>query len=773
MFVYLLRKKSDTIIATRNFLSDVAPYGNVKCLRSDNGTEFSNNDIQNLLLENKIKHEFSAPYSPHQNGTAERAWRSIFEMTRCLLIEAGLPKSLWSYAVKASAYIRNRCFNNRTKLTAFECFTSNKPNICNMHVFGSKCYTIVQDKKKLDDRCEVGVFIGYDQCSPAYLVYCPDKNVVKRVRCVRFLNDKLDVPVDENENPLDDCKMDDVLSATNGQDFEVRKNPERTRKMAQYLNDYVTEENKEMPKLAKCAVDYCYKVANIPNDYHESINSPDSEMWKNAVHDEIHSLKDNNTFSVTTLPEGKSTIGSKWVFSVKTDVNIEVKYKARLVAKGFSQKEGFDYAETFSKTAKIVSIRMLMQLAVNNNFTVHEMDVKSAYLNANLEEELYLDVPDGLDVGNHAEHDKFVLKLNKSQNGLKQSGRNWNAVFHSFICSLASQQSLADPCMYSKYANNALVVIIIFVDDVLISSNDEQAVNDVKCALSNPFKMKDLGCLSYFLGIDFLFSDGCIEMHQARCIEKVLERFNMSDCKPKVNPCDPSIMNLCSNDSNECVDSKLYQEIVGSLIYLMTCTRPDITFVVTKLSECMNKPTRANLNAAKHVLRYLKGTKHYSLKFSKSESNLKLTGFCDSDWAGSHDRKSISGYAFLLNEKGPLISYKSKKQNIVALSSCEAEYVSMTVAIQEAKFLSQLLADMTCNDRASVTMFVDNQGTLNLAKNPVHHQRSKHIDVKYHFIRLEIANGNVDLKYVQSEENVSDIFTKPVSRNAEKYILSD
>ena len=177
----MLKYKSDTILATKRFLSDVAPYGKVKCIRSDNGSEFSSNDFENLLMNSHIKHEYSAPCSPHQNGTAERAWRSIFEMTRCLLINAGLPKTLWGYAVKAAAYIRNRCFNNRTKVTAYESFTSKKPNISNIQVFGTKCFAYVQEKKKLDSRCEESIFVGYDSCSPAYLVYCPDNNV-KRVR---------------------------------------------------------------------------------------------------------------------------------------------------------------------------------------------------------------------------------------------------------------------------------------------------------------------------------------------------------------------------------------------------------------------------------------------------------------------------------------------------------------------------------------------------------------------------------------------------------------
>ena len=227
-----------------------------------------------------------------------------------------------------------------------------------------------------------------------------------------------------------------------------------------------------------------------------------------------------------------------------------------------------------------------------------------------------------------------------------------------------------------------------------------------------------------------------------------------------------------NNESHELADHRLYREIVGSLIYLMIATRPDICYAVTKLSQHMSKPTNAHLGLAKHVLRYIKGTLDFVLKFSKSDDALKLIGFCDSDWGNSEDRRSITGYCYKLNTNEPLISWKSQKQRIVALSSCEAEYVSLTSAVQEGKFLSQLYADMNNCDKNIVILYVDNQGAIALAKNPVFHQRSKHIDIRYHYIRLEVDNKNVELIYVPSEENVADIFTKPLTKkNLQKFCI--
>ena len=255
-------------------------------------------------------------------------------------------------------------------------------------------------------------------------------------------------------------------------------------------------------------------------------------------------------------------------------------------------------------------------------------------------------------------------------------------------------------------------------------------------------------------------------MVQTRYIEKLLNRFNMKDCKPKATPSDLCVSKVMDSDSEKLPDSKLYREMVGSLIYVMTCTRPDLCYIVTKLSQNLCNPTKAHLNMARHVLRYLKGTMNIGLTFRKQGSEtLKLQGFCDSDWGASSDRRSITGYGFCLRGEGPLISWKSRKQQIVALSTCEAEYVALTSAIQEAKFLSQLLMDMNGGTKTTVVLNVDNQGAICLAKNPVHHQRTKHIDIRYHFIRKEIQEGFIELKYVPSSDNVADLFTKPVSKD--------
>ena len=324
-------------------------------------------------------------------------------------------------------------------------------------------------------------------------------------------------------------------------------------------------------------------------------------------------------------------------------------------------------------------------------------------------------------------------------------------------------RSSADPCVYVRNSESGCTILIVWVDDIIISATSTDLLCSVKENLCRRFKMKDLGKLSWFLGTEFKCDANSIEKNQTQYIDKVLSKFEMAECKPKSTPCALGIEKEC-DESRDLPDPGLYRAIVGSLIYVMTGTRPDLCYAVTRLSQAMSRPTQLDLSMAKHVLRYLKGSREQGLKFVKSQTSLKLAGFCDSNWGASvKDRRSITGYNFELTDKGPLISWKSRKQQTVALSTCEAEYISLANAVQEAKFLKQLCKDMNIVSD-DVLINVDNQGAINLAKNPVNHQQSKHIDIKYHFIRSEIQKGNVRLQYVTTEDNVADIFTKPATK---------
>lgn len=419
-----------------------------------------------------------------------------------------------------------------------------------------------------------------------------------------------------------------------------------------------------------------------------------------------------------------------------------------------------NYDETFSPTANMNSIRVLAQKAAEENLVIHQMDVKTAYLHAPIECEIYIEQPEGYEVRSK-EGDKFVSKLEKSLYGLKQSGRNWNKMLHDYLCEMKFVQNPADHCVYSKVTEKDKVYMIIWVDDLIIAASDANVLRCVKEMLKSKFRMKDLGKLTHFLGIDFEQSADWVKMSQCKYVQKLLERFDMSNCKPRTTP---SEQRLDYRDDAELMDDvKKYREAVGSLIYLATCTRPDLSFVVSKLSQYFTKPTIELWTTVKHVLRYLKGTQNKELCFKKHESENTIYAYSDANWAANIDRKSTTGYCISLNCNGPVVSWKTKRQPTVALSTCEAEYMALAATLQECLYLKQLLKHFDGQEYRCL-IYEDNQGTIALAKNPVHRQRCKHIDIKYHFIRSTLQNDDMTLEYCPTDVMVADVMTKPASK---------
>ena len=778
-FTYFLKEKSDAVKATEKFLADINPYGRVKTfsfnadifpagdvqrVRSDNGGEYISTEFNSLLTRNKIKHEFSAPHSPHQNGTAERNWRTLFDMARAILIESGLPKYLWTYALLTATHIRNRCYVSRIQNTPYGLVTGVKPNLSKLHIFGTICYPYAPGKK-LDPRSRKGYFVGYDRDSPAYLVYYPETRTVSKHRLVTFTekfqiatteSDALVLPPNETEAEQSTGEATTVEEPVNQADQP--RYPSRNRQPPSYLEEYDCTDSpapNDTDDYVNC-IDYCYMLS-APKSYGEAVNCNDSELWKAAMDEEIKSLSNNDTFTVTDLPEGKIPVGGRWVYVLKGDPKNPI-YKARYVAKGYSQIAGIDYGETFSPTARMESVRSLMQIAVQYDLILHQMDVKSAYLHAPIDQEIYVNQPAGYSTANK------VWKLNKSLYGLKQSGRNWHQTLHDYLMKLGFNKSTADPCIFFKRDGNDVTILLVWVDDIIVATSTINLMSDIKSKLSSKFSMKDLGSLSSFLGIKFVQSDGGITMSQEHYLENVLKSFGMDNCKPRSTPCEQNLKSY-EEAKVENKDISEYRRMVGTLIYSMTCTRPDLAFTVTKLSQHLSCPTSADWAMLKHVFRYIKHTVAYKLTFTKS-TNLRINAFCDADWASSlQDRHSISGYVISLSESGPPISWKSKKQSSVALSTCEAEYMALSITCQETVYLTRLLNELLPSKLQPAIIKNDNQGALALVKNPVKHIKSKHIDIRYHYVRECFNDNKITLDYVQSDKNVADILTKPPKRH--------
>ena len=405
VFHYFLKHKSDTTRATARFIADTAHIGSIKRLRTDNRGEYVGADFKDLLIQHSIKHAFSSPNTPQQNGTAERSWRTTFDMVRCMLLDSNLPKNLWPYALATSGYTRNRCYQKRTDSTPYELFTGRRPNSSGMAAFGSKVFVLVEKRRKLDDRSLEGVFVGYDRDSPAYLIYDRNTGAVKKSMNVKFdhaatsvlsdpmheivivnRNDQVDNIVQgQNEienNTEQDIENTQLIENNENDENSIVDRPIRNVKMPKYLSDnYVVDFDTDDSNDSDSS-DVCYRMynADVPKSYDEAMASPEANNWQEAMQSEYDSLSENNTWDITDLPEGKRIIGGKWVFNKKFDKDNDLtKYKARYVARGFSQIEGVDYTETFSPTARLNSVRMLMQVAVQHDLLLHQMDVDSIF----------------------------------------------------------------------------------------------------------------------------------------------------------------------------------------------------------------------------------------------------------------------------------------------------------------------------------------------------------------------------------------------------------
>lgn len=392
---------------------------------------------------------------------------------------------------------------------------------------------------------------------------------------------------------------------------------------------------------------------------------------------------------------------------------------------------------------------------------VHQMDVVTAFLNGKLEEEIYMEQPEGYaQPGN--EH--LVCKLKKSLYGLKQSPRCWSTTLTEFLDSIKFNQNAADPCVLIRVKGEDVTIVAVYVDDLIIIAKDLDQMNEVKRNLTTQFKMKDLGKIHYCLGIRIEYDENnkCIWIHQKQYILAIINKFGLSQAKTVATPADVSVQLKKDDGVSKEVNPTHYQSMVGSLLYASTATRPDIAYAVGLVSRFCSKPSEAHLTAIKRILRYLKGTANFALKFEKSVDG-DLIGLSDADWAGDQDdHHSTTGNLFLM--AGGPVSWLSKKQAIVALSTSEAEYVALSAATQEVVWLRRLLADLKAYSAGPTMLMEDNQGTIAMAKNPVLHARTKHIDIRYHYVREAMQEKVINLSYCPSENMKADILTKPLAR---------
>lgn len=532
-------------------------------------------------------------------------------------------------------------------------------------------------------------------------------------------------------------------SKLNPENYDDSCEPRKTRALSEVYNDSVETELEE---------DLLYVGTEEPSNFSQANRE---RNWKQAMKAEMDSIERNETWKLVELPDGHKVIGLKWIYKLKKDAEGKiVKYKARIVAKGYVQEHGADFDETFAPVTRLETVRMLLALAAKSNWEVQHLDVKTAFLNGEITEEVYVAQPEGFVVKGR---ENLVYKLYKALYGLRQAPRAWYTKLSRCLEDMGFVRCPYEHAVYTKRNGQKVVIVAVYVDDLLVTGSDVCAIEDFKKQMNCKFEMSNLGRLSYYLGIEVAQGEGFIELKQSGYAKKLLAKAGMSGCNPTKFPMDPKEQ-IHKDEKGVAVNSTEFKSIVGGLRYLVH-TRPDISFAVGIVSRYMERPTTMHMNAVKRILRYVQGTTGYGLVYTKKSGNNILTGFADSDLAGHlEDRKSTGGMVFYLNES--LITWVSQKQKVVALSSCEAEFMAATAAACQGIWLRNLLSQITAENIGPVTLFIDNKSAIDLAKNPVFHGRSKHIDIRFHFIRECVQRGEIVIKHVCSEGQRADVLTK-------------
>lgn len=497
-----------------------------------------------------------------------------------------------------------------------------------------------------------------------------------------------------------------------------------------------------------------------PTHYHEAARDTN---WKEAMNKEIEALENNGTWKIVQLPNGKKPIGCKWIYKVKykADGTIE-RYKARLVAQGFTQVEGVDYHETYAPVAKMTSVRCLLTVALAKNWSIEQLDVNNAFLHGDLEEEVYMRVPQGFE----RKGENRVCKLLKSIYGLKQASRNWFAKLTQFLIRYGFVQSLADYSLFTYNNGKVFIGILVYVDDMIIVSNHNEESKKFKASLDKNFGIKDLGRLKYFLGIEVAHGHKGLFLNQRKYALGIIEEARMSGAKPVYTPM-LQHHQLELDKSDFLKDAEKYRRLVGRLVYL-TITRPDLVYSVHMLSRFVSEPRKEHWNAALRVVRYVKMNPSKGITLSR-DSSLELRGYCDSDYGRCPlTRRSLSGYFVSLGTSP--VSWKAKKQATVSRSTAEAEYRAMGSATSELIWLKSFLASLGIFHEKPMELYCDSQAAIHIAKNPVFHDRTKHIEIDCHFVRQHLVNGAIKMVHVRSKEQVADLFTKPLRGDTFEYL---
>ncbi|WJX51639.1 hypothetical protein P8452_37816 [Trifolium repens] len=763
--------KDDAYDVFTIFCTQVQSEKSLKILkiRSDHGGEFENEPFATYCEDHGIVHEFSAPRTPQQNGVVERKNRSLQEMARTMMHETKLAKHFWAEAVNTACYIQNRIYIRPIlNKTTYELFKGRKPNISYFHQFGCTCYILNNKayKRKFDAKACKGIFIGYSERSKAYRVYNSETNTVEESIHVRFDDKEPDSKMSEQDdsyagvpylynnpepekasdaNETSDAVLEEVseeassIEASEGHDdiseddtqasAETNEAPKRKFKYRSSHPEDLILGNKESPRKTRSDYQQHDSLLGLismiePKNVDEALSD---DGWIVAMQDELNQFQRNDVWDLVPRPTHKNIIGTKWVFRNKLNEQV----------------------------ARLEAIRLLLSYAVNNGITLYQMDVKSTFLNGVISEEVYVKQPPGFE---DLKNPDYVYKLKKSLYGLKQAPRAWYERLSNFLLENGFQKGQIDNTLFRKTTKKDILIIQIYVDDIIFGSTNASLCKSFSKLMQDEFEMSMMGELKFFLGIQINQGKDGTYIHQSKYTKELLKKFNLEDCKIMSTPMHPT-SSLSKEEIGSKVDQKLYRGMIGSLLYL-TASRPDILYSVCLCARFQSDPREPHLTAVKRIFRYLKGTTNLGLLYKKSLDS-KLVGFCDADYAGDKiERKSTSGNSQFIGEN--LISWASKRQTTIALSTAEAEYISAAKCCTQLLWMKYQLEDYNIAE-SSIPLYCDNTAAIHLSKNPILHSRAKHIEINHHFIRDHVQKGTINIQFIDTDHQWADIFTKPLA----------
>ncbi|RVW71744.1 Retrovirus-related Pol polyprotein from transposon TNT 1-94 [Vitis vinifera] len=749
------------------FVTFIDDYSRCTC---DNAREYFSAPFTSFMPQHGIIHQSSCAHTPQQNGVAERKNRHLVETARTLLLHSHVPFRIWGNAVLTACYLINRMPSSvlHDQIPHSLLFLDQPFYFLPPRVFGCTCFVhiLTPGQDKLSARAIKCIFLGYSRLQKGYRCYSSETHRYFLSADVTFFEDSpffstseslpvsevLPLPIISPPDAVPSCPLQvyhrryrvavppslaavpadsppipsasPALALPPSADLPIalRKGNRSTRNPHPIYN-FLSYHRLSSPYSAFVSA---ISSVSLPKSTLEALSH---SGWRQAMVDEMTALHSNDTWDLVVLPSGKSTVGCCWVYTVKVDPDGQVDcLKARLVAKGYTQVYGSNYGDTFSPVAKIASVRLLLSMAAMRSWPLYQLDIKNAFLHGDLVEEVYMEQPPGFVAQGES---GLVCRLRRSLYGLKQSPRAWFNRFSSVVQEFGMFRSTADHSVfYHHNSSGQCIYLVVYVDDIVITGSDQNGIQNLKQHLFTHFQNKDLGKLKYFLGIEIAQSSFGVVLSQRKYALHILEETGMLDCKPVDTPMDPNVK-LIPGQGEPLGDPGRYRRLVGKLNYL-TITRPDISFPVSVVSQFLQSPCDSHWDAVIRILRYIKSTPG----------------------------------------QGNLISWKSKKQDVVARSSSEAEYRAMALATCELIWLKYLLRELRFGKDEQMKLICDNQATLHIASNPVFHERTKHIEVDCHFIREKIASGCVATSFVNSNDQLADIFTKSLRGPRIKYICN-